>query len=57
MAVYGATADRLADTYLKWQLPKGTPPATCYGDAPSSRSANSASMSACALLYLLASAM
>jgi endoglucanase len=57
MAVYGATADRLADTYLKWQLPKGTPPAKCYGDAPSSRSANSASRSACALLYLLASAM
>jgi endoglucanase len=57
MAVYGATTDRLADSYLKWQLPKGTPPAKCYGDAPSSRSANSASMSSSALLYLLASAL
>jgi endoglucanase len=57
MVVFGATADRLSDSYLKWQLPKGTPPAKCYGDAPSSRYANSASMASSALLYLLASAM
>ncbi|MDR0903181.1 MAG: glycoside hydrolase family 9 protein [Ruminococcus sp.] len=53
MAVCGANNDRLFDNYLKWQLPRGTPPAKSYGDAPSSLTTNAVSMPATALLYFL----
>jgi endoglucanase len=55
MAVCGANSARLFDNYLKWQLPRGTPPAKSYGDAPSSQTTNTVSMPATALLYFLAS--
>jgi endoglucanase len=55
MVVCGANNNRLSDNYLKWQLPKGTPPAKSYGDAPSSQTTNTVSMPATALLYFLAS--
>jgi endoglucanase len=54
MLVFGATSDRLSDNYLKWQLPKSTPPAKSYGDVPSSRSTNGTNMKIVAMLYFLA---
>ncbi|MDR0987268.1 MAG: glycoside hydrolase family 9 protein [Ruminococcus sp.] len=54
MVVNGANNDRLHDNYLKWQLPRATPPAKSYGDAPSSLTTNAVTLPATALLYFLA---
>jgi endoglucanase len=55
LAVCGANASRLSDNYLRWQLPRATPPAKSYGDAPSSRTTNAATLPATALLYFMIS--
>jgi endoglucanase len=55
LVVFGPSADRFSDSFLKWQLPKTTPPAKSYGDAPSSRSTNASSMWAVSMLFFLSS--
>jgi endoglucanase len=57
MVVFGANHDRLSDNFLKWQLPRSTPPAKSYGDALSSKTTNSSSMAAVSLLYFILSSL